>query len=98
MEKRITRIDEWMKQNGIYEEFEKAKIRKSNFAPENWDDDIDVMRGKVAAYIRIMEKRNDPLHDQLTGSFVFSLTPQGNDFWWNIYHQLLHERLNNRTT
>jgi len=98
MEKRITRIDEWMKQNGIYEEFEKAKIRKGNFSPENWEDDFEVMRAKVTASISRKEKHKEPLQDQLAGSFVFALTPQSAEYWWNIYRQLAaYERLNNRT-
>ena len=33
MGEKITRLDDWMKANGLLEEFEKAAIRKGNFCP-----------------------------------------------------------------
>lgn len=89
MKKKITRIDDWMKANGLIDDFEKAAIRKGNFCPENWEDDFEAMRAKVTASISRKEKHKELLQDQLLGGFVFRLTPQGEDFWWNIFRRLV---------
>jgi len=96
MEKKITRLDDWMKANGLIDEFEKAAIRKGNFAPENWEDDFEAMRAKVTASISRNEKYKEPLQDQLLGMFGFSLSPQGDDFWWNIFRRLAYYESQNK--
>lgn len=98
MKKKITRLDDWMKANGLIDDFEKAAIRRGNFSLESWEDDFDAMRAKVTASISRKAKDKEPLQDQLLGEFVFRLTPQGEAFWWNAYRRLVYYESQNKAT
>ena len=98
MEKKITRIDDWMKANGLIDDFERAAIREDNFSTENWENNFAAMRAKIAQSISSKAKRKEPLQKQLIGTFVFRLTPQGEAFWWDIFMRLVfYESQNNAT-
>ena len=101
MKKKITRIDDWMKANGLIEGFERAAIREGNFSTENWEDDFAAMRAKIAQSISSKAKRKEPLQKQLIGTFVFiQVTPkQGRGYFGrDIFMRLvLHESQNNAT-
>ena len=98
MKKKITRIDDWMKANGLIDDFERAAIREDNFSTENWEGDFAVMRAKIAQSISWETKCKNPLQDQLTRMFVFRLTPQGEAFWWDVYRRLAYYESQNKAT